>query len=319
MSAIKFRNQIYYGVKPLLPSELRLSIRRWFTQRKRKQVGNIWPVAPGSEAPPANWPGWPHGKKFAFVLTHDVEGPAGLAQCRQLMELEIKYGFRSSINFIPEAYDYSVPAELREELVRNGFEVGVHDLHHDGKLYRSRREFSEKAARINRYLKEWQAKGFRSGFMHHNLDWLHDLNVDYDASTFDTDPFEPMPDGLNTIFPAWIYKPEKKSGYVELPYTLPQDSTVFILLKEQSIDIWRNKLDWIAKHGGMVLVNSHPDYMMMNGNDYGAWKYPVGLYEQFLKYVSGKYSDACWHALPGELAAYWKSSVVPKLSLKPKN
>ncbi len=63
-------------------------------------------------------------------------------------------GFRSSFNFIPEG-DYRVSRELREELEQNGFEVGVHDLHHDGKLYRARGEFTEKAAHINRYLKEW--------------------------------------------------------------------------------------------------------------------------------------------------------------------
>jgi hypothetical protein len=316
MSAIKLRNRIYYGIKPFLPPSFRLSLRRWFTQKKRGQVGNVWPVAPGSERQPPNWSGWPHGKKFAFVLTHDVEGPKGLAKCRQMMQLEMKHGFRSSINFIPEAFDYTVPVELREELVQNGFEVGVHDLHHDGKLYQTRRGFSEKASRINHYLKEWNAKGFRSGFMHRNLDWLHDLNIEYDASTFDTDPFEPQPDGLNTIFPAWIYKPEIGSGYVELPYTLPQDSTVFILLKENSIDIWKKKLDWIVKNGGMALVNSHPDYMAMNGTCRGGWEYPVSLYEQFLRYVSAEYSGAYWHALPGELATYWKSSIVSKLPLK---
>ena len=61
-------------------------------------------------------------------------------------------------------------------------------------------------------MREWNAVGFRSGFMHHNLDWLHDLEVSYDSSTFDTDPFEPQPDGANTIFPFWV--PGPNGGYV---------------------------------------------------------------------------------------------------------
>ncbi len=154
-------------------------------------------------SPPEGWPGWPDGKKFAFVLTHDVEGPDGLAKCRQLMQLEKELGFRSSFNFIPEG-EYAVSRELRGELAQNGFEVGVHDLHHDGMLYRSREDFSENARWINHYLKEWGAVGFRSGFMLRNLDWLHELNIQYDASTFDTDPFEPQPDGAGTIFPFWV-------------------------------------------------------------------------------------------------------------------
>jgi hypothetical protein len=55
-------------------------------------------------------------------------------------------GFCSSFNFIPEG-EYKVPSELRDELVMNGFEVGIHDLKHDGRLFLSRRDFSHKALR----------------------------------------------------------------------------------------------------------------------------------------------------------------------------
>jgi hypothetical protein len=36
------------------------------------------------------------GKKFAFVLTHDVESSAGLANCRSLAQLKMELGVRSS-------------------------------------------------------------------------------------------------------------------------------------------------------------------------------------------------------------------------------
>ena len=48
------------------------------------------------------------GKKFGFVLTHDVEGAKGLERCRALAELEIDLGFRSSFNFVPEG-EYARP------------------------------------------------------------------------------------------------------------------------------------------------------------------------------------------------------------------
>ena len=60
--------------------------------------------------------------------------------------------------------------------------------------------------------------------MFHNLDWLHELKIEYDASTFDTDPFEPQPDGVGTIFPFWVTGRQPDEGYVEMAYTLPQDS-----------------------------------------------------------------------------------------------
>ena len=155
---------------------------------------------------PEHWIGWPDGKQFALILTHDVESQVGLDRVRQLAEMEIQLGVRSSFNFIPEG-PYQVSKELLEWLVGNGFEVGVHDLYHDGHLYRSREEFVQHARRINHYIKEWGATGFRSGFMLNELDWLHDLDVQYDASTFDTDPFEPQPEGRHTIFPFWIPRP----------------------------------------------------------------------------------------------------------------
>ena len=197
---------LYYQFKPLIPWKIRMGVRRALARKTRVQSAGVWPISETANRAPAGWPGWPDGKKFAFVLTHDVEGSTGLAKSRQLVRLEMQRGFRSSFNLIPEG-EYPIPPELLAELKQNGFEIGVHDLYHDGKLYRSRKHFSENAKQINHYLQAWGACGFRSGFMHHRLEWYQDLNIAYDASTFDTDPFEPQPDGVNTIFPFWMNGP----------------------------------------------------------------------------------------------------------------
>lgn len=309
------RNRIYYGLKPFVPQFLRTAIRRKLAVRLRKRVGDVWPIMPGSERPPENWLGWPEGKKFALVLTHDVESKTGLNRCRALMQMELDLGFRSSFNFIPEG-SYRVPAELRQELTARGFEVGIHDLKHNGHLFASRRRFKRSAAKINGYAREWGALGFRSGFMLRNLDWLHDLDVQYDASTFDTDPFEPQPEGRHTIFPFWVPHPNGTSnpersginsssrGYVEVPYTLPQDFTLFVLLQEKTPEIWLRKLDWIAQYGGMALVDVHPDYLCFDDARVGSTEYPVSHYKSFLDYVSHRYSGAFWNATPGKVAQF---------------
>ncbi len=209
--------RIYYAMKPVLPWPIRIAMRRWRASRIRNKSKHVWPISNSAGKPPPNWAGWPNGKKFAFVLTHDVEGVTGYNKVGQLAEMERRLGFRSSFNFVPEG-EYRVQRALREELERGGFEVGVHDLHHDGKLYNSQSVFRKRAQRINAYLSEWNAVGFRSAFMLHNLDWLGELDLVYDASTFDSDPFEPQPGGVNTIFPFWV--PGKKgSGFVELRTT----------------------------------------------------------------------------------------------------
>lgn len=310
---------IYYRLKPLIPQPIRMSLRRCLALRKRSQIRRVWPILAGSEAPPPNWPDWPERKKFALVLTHDVEGPIGLEKCHKLMQLEQSLGFRSAFNFVPEG-GYTVKRELLDDLRRRGFEIGVHDLRHDGRLYLSRKTFAQNAVRINGYLSDWGAVGFRSAFMFHKLDWLHDLNIAYDSSTFDTDPFEPQPQGRKTIFPFWVPSPAESngylngkiagtkfaasSGYVELPYTLPQDSTLFLLLRERHPDIWIEKLDWIAKHGGMAMVNVHPDYLRFENEPPSARNYEVEFYVRFLKYVRERYKDLFWQPLPREMAEY---------------
>lgn len=292
---------LYYLLKPIIPRTISIGIRRIWACWLRRRHGATWPILESSATPPPGWPGWPHGKRFAFVLTHDVEGERGLARCRKLAELDKALGIHASFNFVPEG-EYRVPDTLRPWLEQEGFEVGIHDFRHDGSLYRSAKRFRQQAAFINTYLKNWGAWGFRSGFMFHNLDWLHDLDVLYDASTFDTDPFEPQPDGVGTIFPYWVQSKGIK-GYVELPYTLAQDFTLFILLKETSIDLWMKKLDWVAEHGGMALVITHPDYMCFDGKPTDR-EYPVDLYERLLKYVMTRYKETCWFALPREVAIH---------------
>ncbi len=295
--------RLYYYVKPMVPRSIRLGLRRWVALRKRKVSEHVWPILETAAAAPARWPGWPGGQKFAFVLTHDVESQAGVSRVKRLAEMEMALGFRSSFNFIPEG-PYEVPADLREWLTSNGFEVGVHDHRHDGKLYHSWQRFQESAERVNHFLNEWSAGGFRSGFMLRNLDWIREFNILYDASTFDTDPFEPQPDGVRTIFPFWVPGRKPHEGFVEMPYTLPQDSTVFNLFGETTAAIWKRKLDWIVGHRGMALVNIHPDYVCFDGKPKKGSEFDAAIYRDFLEYVNQSTINSCWKALPREVAVY---------------
>lgn len=299
-------NRLYYLFKPFIPWRIRMAMRRLRGRYKRTTYAEVWPIDQRSGAVPNGWPGWPEGKRFALVLTHDVEGNKGLGRVEQLMNLELKFGFRSSFNFVPK-WEYHLPETLRQTVERNGFEVGVHGLEHDGKLYDSRVKFAPKATQISKYVQSWNASGFRSPLMQHRLAWLHQLGVEYDASTFDTDPFEPEPDGVGTIFPFWVPGP-RGSGYVELPYTLPQDFTLFSVLRERNINIWKQKLDWIAERGGMALLITHPDYMCFEGEK-ARGEFPASHYEEFLRYAREKYDGVFWTALPRDIARFYCANV----------
>jgi predicted glycosyltransferase/peptidoglycan/xylan/chitin deacetylase (PgdA/CDA1 family) len=298
----------YYYIKPMLPRRLQILSRRLIARYKQKAIKNIWPIQPGAAWIPEGWGGWPGHKKFAVILSHDVDTAKGRDRSKALMEMEKELDFKSAFNFV--AQDYQVPSVLLQDLRDAGFEIGLHGLRHDGKLFSAKKIFYDSIPRINHYLIKWGAVGFHSPSTHRNLDWIVDLNLEYDSSTFDTDPFEPQPDGMNTIFPFWITNKTKTRGYVEFPYTLPQDHCLFVILQENDITIWKNKLDWIADKGGMVFLNTHPDYMKFGGGRCSLEEYPSGFYRELLEYVQDKYAGQYWNALPREVARFWKSSMV---------
>ena len=296
--------RFYYELKPLLPRHLVMLIRRRYRSRQEMDFPLGWPIEDRyvrfqfnclqhilrqrglEEVSFVNL--WPHNRRFTFALTHDIETKQGFDFVPEVAALEERLGFRSSFNVVPERYpiDHGLLSDLRQR----GFEIGVHGLKHDGKLFSSRQTFEKRAERINRYLNDWGAVGFRSPYMHRNPAWLQSLSVEYDLSFFDTDPYEPMPGGTMSIWPFSL------GSFVELPYTLVQDHTLLTVLEARSPQIWLDKVDFIEYWQGMALLNVHPDYLRAPEN--------FAIYERFLQVM--KERENYWHALPREVARWWK-------------
>jgi peptidoglycan/xylan/chitin deacetylase (PgdA/CDA1 family) len=297
--------RVYYTVKPLLPQTARGLLRRL---HRRSMVAGFplgWPIedryarfqwevarqvlrVSGRAALPFIH-FWPAGGRFAFVLTHDVETAEGQSRVRALADLDEEFGFRSSFNFVPERY--RVDPSLLEELRERGFEVGVHGLRHDGRLFRSERAFSRRAGAINHHLRRLGAAGFRSPLTHRHPEWMQALDIEYDLSFFDTDPYEPMPGGTMSLWPFAIGR------FLELPYTLAQDYTLVAVLGETTPRLWLEKVDFLRAYAGLALLNTHPDYLTL--------PHMRQVYTDFLRAMSGRRDY--WHALPQELAQWWRA------------
>jgi hypothetical protein len=296
--------RLYYVLKPLLPRALTRRLRELYGRGTRDSLALHWPIEPRyarfqwdvvhallratgrPEFPFIQF--WPEGRSFAFVLTHDVETAGGQAFVRAVAELDARYGFRSSFNFVPERYE--LDRGLIEELRAGGFEIGVHGLKHDGKLFTSQAAFLRRAERINRALKDLGAVGFRAELTHRHPEWMQALDIEYDSSFFDTDAYEPIPGGTMSLWPFFLGR------FVELPYTLPQDYTITGVLRETTARRWLEKIDVIQAYSGMALLNTHPDYL----RDPPTWK----VYEDFLRAMHQR-ADY-WHALPRDVARWWR-------------
>lgn len=231
---------------------------------------------------------YPKQFSSAVILTHDVEDRNGFDFIPKVLELEDKYKFKSSWNIVP--YKYKIDEGIIKLIQDLGHEIGIHGYNHDGKLYYSEKIFNYRAKFINDAIKKYNAVGFRSPQVHRNLDWLQKLNIKYDASCFDYDPFQPFPGGTGSIWPFIVGK------FVELPYTLPQDHTLFYVLKVADIKIWKKKIDWLLNNNGMILALTHPDYLID--------KKHLKFYEDLLDYL--KEIENSWKCLPKEISHWWK-------------
>jgi hypothetical protein len=83
-------------------------------------------------------------------MTHDVETQLGFKSYRTLMDIDDSVEIKASFQAIPEQR-YIVTPEFLASIRDRGFEIVVHDLNHDGHLYRNRKQFLERAAKINSY------------------------------------------------------------------------------------------------------------------------------------------------------------------------
>jgi peptidoglycan/xylan/chitin deacetylase (PgdA/CDA1 family) len=294
----------YYRVKRLIPPSLR---HRLNSAAIRARACLQFPSWPCESALIELWRGWatqaleicgasdgwhigfwPGNARCCIVLTHDVESPRGFARMEALADLEEEHGFRSSFN-LPLA-QYPIDWERVAHLRARGFEFGAHGLSHDGRLFRSHRDFAALAPILERLAAEHDLRGFRAPSTLRDPQAIATMDFDFDLSFADTDPYEPQPGGTCSVFPFHL------SRMIELPYTLPQDHTLIHLLRRAPLPVWMMKAKWIASLGGMILTLTHPDYC---GD--GAY---FEAYRELLKRLGE--IELAWRALPSEAAHWWK-------------
>ncbi|HET6865190.1 MAG TPA: hypothetical protein VFH80_04670 [Solirubrobacteraceae bacterium] len=293
----------YYRVRPLLPRPVQIWLRRRFARLQGRSAFPRWPIEPclhdffdlmfailariAHEPVPYIAP-WPNGHTWALVLTHDVEQAEGLAAVDPVVALEQAHDVRSSWNLVPRRYE--VDPDVVSRLVDEGCEIGVHGIYHDGRDLRSWSRWQRRLPIAYEAAEGWNAVGFRSASLHRHHDWMRSLEFDYDSSSPDMDPFEPQNGGCCTWLPFF------NGELVELPLTLPQDHTLFVILDHLDETVWVAKAEFLRAHGGMAMIDTHPDYLIDERI--------FGAYARFLD----RFADdpTAWHALPREVSAWWR-------------
>lgn len=287
--------KLYYAIRSLLPIRLRQRLQKYRNSRLGEDDRWFLPhqffaslSAALKDNPRRIVHPWPQAQPAAMVLTHDVETSEGMKLIEPLAKIEEELGLRSCWNLVPRKYP--IDQDLVADLQQRGFEFGVHGYNHDGRLFASKREFEHRMPAMNEGFDRFDASGFRAPMVHRNLDWIGRLNLKYDSSCFDVDPFQAMPGGIGSLWPCMV------DGMVELPYTVPQDHTLFTSLGHNDTHVWDRKIEFIRQRNGMALLLTHPDYL-----DTPRLR---SLYGDFLKRALN--TAAWWHALPRDVADWWR-------------
>ena len=305
----EFCKKLYYRLRPFTNLATRKQVQKFHARNWRKRPFPHWPVdttvenlfettlllsmkTKGVEKIPFVW-FWPDGARGCLTMTHDVETEAGRNFCGALMDVDDSFGIKAAFGIVPEER-YEVSPSLLKSIQSRGFEVAVQDLNHDGRLYDNKEEFLRRAKIINRYGREFGARGFRAGILYRKPEWYKALEFDFDMSFPNVAPMDPQQGGCCTVMPFFI------GDILELPVTTTQDYTLFHVLNERSIELWKTQIDLaLAKHGLLSFI-VHPDYVMQPDT--------LSLYKDLLAHLRGlRKSAPLWCALPSEINTWWRA------------
>jgi len=259
-----------------------------------------WPIEASVEtmryilSPTKPYMSWPEGKKFAAIFSHDIDTHEGFANIDKFCAIEKKRGILSSW-FVVASLFKNHAAELKV-LKNEGFEIGCHGYLHDNKLIGLPKDkMKESIICCSQMIDSLGVLGFRSPALFHSKDLFEALDgvFMYDSSVPDTEVFlQYAPrSGCCSIFP---YKTHER--LLEIPITMPLDSTLLALglSPDEMLEIWKNKINWIKKVGGVAHFLNHAEsYYSGNGK-------MLGLYQRLVDYVCAD-SD-CWIARASDVA-----------------
>jgi len=304
-SALK---RLYYLARPLLPIVIRKRLQQLHAKGWEEIPFPHWPVdrtvdsvfehllllslkSSGADRIPFIW-FWPHGAPSCAIMTHDVETRAGRDSCTTFMDIDNAFGINASFQIIPETR-YEVTPSFRDSITGRGFELAVQDLNHDGHLFMNKRQFMARVGRINSYGRQWAAEGFRAAVLYRKQEWFDALDFSYDMSVPNVAHLDPQRGGCCTVMPYFVGK------ILELPVTTIQDYTLFHILNEYSIDLWKQQMNLIMERHGLMSFIIHPDYIKGSRER--------GIYEALLAHlVQLRDQNGVWIATPGEVNRWWR-------------
>jgi hypothetical protein len=111
---------------------------------------------------------------------------------------------------------------------------------------------------------------------------------------------DPQRGGCCTVMPYFL------NEILEIPVTTVQDYSLFNILRDYSISLWKQQTKIVMeKHGCMSFI-VHPDYVQHPRQ--------LSVYKELLKYLNQLRRDnGVWITVPGEVNRWWRQRAAMRL------
>lgn len=247
---------------------------------------------------------WPSGKRYAVILTHDVDSEWGFDDphgIRAFEEIERRYNLRSAWMVTSSIEEAGRPC--LKNLVDTGHEIGFHGTRHDHRLaFLSEKEMEKEFRQAAPFLEAYRPQGFRSPGYHRTPLLYKKLSehLRYEMSCHDVfeNVLSPLPslEGSGTCFPFNLEEP----GLVEIPTTVAEDYVLEMKGggPKQALESQKKIIEIIKKKGGVANLLTHPEPQLSSRKPW------IELYDALLTQI--KNDSTAWTPLPRELNDAWR-------------
>ncbi len=253
----------------------------------------------------AGVPLWPAGKKYAVLLTHDLDSDYALRRPRalnSLREVGEDLGLHSAWLVVTRLLDAGMAA--LDDLHAAGHEIGCHGMRHDHRLaFLPEKRLAERIRKASMLIDRYGTTGFRSPNFLRTPALFRALDklFEYDMSMLEltSDPTNPLAGktGCSTCLPFLI----NATDLLEIPTTVPLDCH-YELLGLDAEKALRCQLDVIAgirARCGVANILAHPE-------PYFSLRKPwLVAYRRLVEHVAA--DPNAWVARPRDLNRHWRA------------
>lgn len=247
---------------------------------------------------------WPKGKKYAFMLTHDVDSK-WIYQHENLnifVEMEKRFAVCGAWFFVTNLYRHDF--KKIDFLLNEGHEIALHGYNHDHKIaFLPNKEMHKRLSKCRWFIEKYQILGFRSPHYLRTVTFYEALMryIKYDTSMHDsynpTSKTDLIREGCSTLYPFKLS--EDQDSLLELPITVPEDFKVYNPKNGASsiVEIQLEQIKEIKKRGGLATLVIHPEPHL------SARKPFFEAFKEVLRFVSA--DSECWICRPKDIYRYW--------------